>query len=93
MGLAVLPGRLKKEMADLRTALLNGENLRENEELAKHADWAEQLRACYAFTEENVHELLRQEVGAVFATVLEHAGVFKCTPQGREAFMKFVQSV
>ena len=29
----------------------------------------------------------------VFATVLEHAGVYKCTPEGREAFLRFVQSV
>ena len=93
MGLAVLPARLKDELNGVAQALVRGDDLRADETLAKHADWAEQLRARYAFTEENVHELLRQEVGAVFATVLEHAGVFKCTPQGREAFMKFVQSV
>ena len=93
MGLAVLPARLKDELNGVAQALVRGDDLRADETLTKHADWAEQLRARYAFTEENVHELLRQEVGAVFATVLEHAGVFKCTPQGREAFMKFVQSV
>ena len=93
MGLAVLPARLKDELNGVAQALVRGDDLRADETLAKHADWAEQLRARHAFTEENVHELLRQEVGAVFATVLEHAGVFKCTPQGREAFMKFVQSV
>ena len=93
MGLAVLPARLKDELNGVAQALVRGDDLRADETLAKHADWAEQLRARYAFTEENVHELLRQEVGAVFATVLEHAGVFKCTPRGREAFMKFVQSV
>ena len=54
---------------------------------------AEELKARYTFTEENAEEILRREVGAVFATVLEHAGVYKCTPEGREAFMRFVQSV
>ena len=45
------------------------------------------------FTEEETEEILRREVGVVFATVLEHAGVYKCTPEGREAFLRFVQSV
>ena len=93
MGLAILPGRLKKEMADLREALLNGENLRENDELAKHAGWAEELKTRHAFTPENAEEILRQEVGAVFMQVLEDAGVYKCTPEGRRAFLRFVQSV
>ena len=53
-------------MADLWTALLNGENLRENEELAKHADWAEELKTRYTFTAENAEEILRREVGAVY---------------------------
>ena len=35
---------------------------------------------------------MRQEVGAVFAAVLEHAGVFKCTPEGRDAFLRFIHS-
>ena len=50
-------------------------------------------KARYTFTEENAEEILRREVGVVFATVLEHAGVYKCTPEGREAFLRFVQSV
>ena len=45
------------------------------------------------FTAENAEDLLRQEVGAVFATVLEHAGVFKRTPEGQKAFLRFIQSV
>ena len=54
---------------------------------------ADELKARYTFTEENAKEILQREVGAVFATVLEHAGVYKCTPEGREAFLRFVQSV
>ena len=93
MGLAILPGRLKGEMAALERALLRGDDLRQDETLAKHADWAEELKTRHVFTAENAEELLRQEVGAVFATVLEHAGVFKCTPEGREAFLRFIHSV
>ena len=61
--------------------------------LAKHADWAEELKTRYTFTAENAQEILRQEVGAVFATVLEHAGVFKCTEEGRDAFLRFIHTV
>ena len=93
MGLAVLPARLKTELNGVARALAHGEDLRADETLAKHADWAEELKSRYTFTEENAEEILRREVGAVFATVLEHAGVYKCTPEGREAFLRFVQSV
>lgn len=93
MGLAVLPARLKAELNGVAQALARGEDLRADETLAKHADWTEELKARYTFTEENAEEILRREVGVVFATVLEHAGVYKCTPEGREAFLRFVQSV
>ena len=62
-------------------------------ELEKQAEWAEELRSRYTFTKENADEILRQEVGAVFAKVLEHAGVYKCNEQGREAFLRFIASV
>ena len=74
-------------------ALVRGDDLRADEALAKHADWAEELKSRHVFTAENAGELLRQEVGAVFAAVLEHAGVFKRTPEGQEAFLRFIQSV
>lgn len=93
MGLAVLPSRLKQEMADLAEALVTGRDIRQDEQLAKHADWAEELKTRHTFTQQNAAEILRQEIGAVFATVLEHAGVYKCTPEGRTAFCKFIRSV
>ena len=94
MGLAILPGRLKKEMADLKTALLNGENLRENEELAKHADWADEFMVQHPeFNAENADEIIKFEIGQVFAQVLECAGVYKCTVEGREYLKKFLTGV
>ena len=93
MGLAVLPARLKDELHGVAQALVRGDDLRADETLAKHADWAEELKSRHVFTAENAGELLGQEVGAVFATVLEHAGVFKRTPEGQEAFLRFIQSV
>ena len=93
MGLAVLPSRLKDELNGVAQALVHGDDLRADETLAKHADWAEELKTRYTFTAENAEEILRREVGAVFAQVLEHAGVFKCTPEGQEAFLRFIHSV
>ena len=93
MGLAVLPARLKGELAELADAPVQGADLRGSETLAKHADWAEELKARYTFTAENVTDILQSEVGAVFAQVLEHAGVYKCTPEGRAAFQRFIDSV
>ena len=93
MGLAVLPSRLKKEMADLKSAILSGEEIRCDEALSSHADWVDELKTRYTFTEENAEKILEQEVGAVFAEVLEDAGVYKCTQEGRTAFLRFVDAV
>ena len=94
MGLAILPGRLKREMADLRTALLNGEDLRANEELAKHADWAEEFMGRRPeFNADNAESIIRDEIGQVFAQVLECAGVYKCTAEGRAHLKKFLTEV
>ncbi len=94
MGLAVLPSRLKKELADLGEAILKGSDIRANEELAKHADWVEEFLTKYeTVNEDNVMEILQEEVGHVFARVLEDAGVYKCDQKGREGFGRFLHSV
>ena len=93
MGLAVLPARLKGELARLGQVLAAGGDPASEPDLEKHAPWAEELCARHTFTPENTEEILRQEVGVVFSKVLEHAGVFKCTEQGREAFLRFTASV
>ena len=93
MGLAVLPARLKTELADLADALVRGEDIAADETLSKHAEWAEILKAKYTFTAENALDIVKDEVGKVFAEVLEHAGVYKCTAEGREGFMRFIGSL
>ena len=92
-GLAVLPARLMGELKRLGEVLVQGGDPAADPELAKHGEWAAQLRERHTFTPENVDAILRDEVGRVFAQVLEHAGVFKCDEQGREAFLRFVSSV
>lgn len=94
MGLAVLPARLKDEIAGLAKAIVEGSDLRADAELEKHADWVEEFLPKYdSVTAENVTDILKTEIGLVFSQVLEDAGVYKCTPQGREAFMRFIESV
>ena len=94
MGLAVLPSRLKDELALLGQYIVEGKDIRSNEMLAKHADWVEEFLPHYSqVTEENVAGILQDEVGKVFARVLEDAGVYKCTAEGREGFGRFLKSV
>ncbi|MBQ7661504.1 MAG: UDP-glucose--hexose-1-phosphate uridylyltransferase [Clostridia bacterium] len=93
MGLAVLPSRLKGEMDALKKAMLQGRDLRADETLAKHADWAEDILSARKVTAENIDQVIEEEIGKVFATVLVHAGVYKCDPAGRAAFDRFVAAV
>ena len=93
MGLAVLPARLKNEMQQLADVLVTKgvSAVRTDPVLEKHADWAEKFCAERDVNADNVHEVIRDEIGKVFAKVLEHAGVYKRTPEGEAAFDRFVE--
>jgi UDPglucose--hexose-1-phosphate uridylyltransferase len=94
MGLAVLPARLKQEMEKLAASIVAGKDIRLDEELEKHADWVEQFLPSYdTITEDNVMDILKQEIGTVFVKVLEDAGVYKCNKEGRQAFMRFINTL
>ncbi|MCD7735741.1 MAG: UDP-glucose--hexose-1-phosphate uridylyltransferase [Lachnospiraceae bacterium] len=107
MGLAVLPARLKDELEHLKAAMVEGRDISGDEELSKHADWVEELKQKYrdsdrvseadgeriCFSADSIDKLIEDEVGLVFGRVLEHAGVYKRTPEGQAAFMRFVESV
>ena len=93
MGLAVLPARLKQELAVLGEKMVKGEDLRADPMTAAHADWAEKILTQYDVTASNVDDILKKEVGLVFATVLEHAGVYKRNADGKAAFLRFAESV
>lgn len=94
MGLAVLPSRLKDELALLADYIVEGKDIRSSEVLEKHADWVEEFRENYAdINRDNVMDILKAEVGKVFVGVLEDAGVYKCTPEGREAFDRFIATI
>ncbi|MGN0432252.1 MAG: UDP-glucose--hexose-1-phosphate uridylyltransferase [Lachnospiraceae bacterium] len=94
MGLAVLPARLKEEMAALQEAILAGSDLHTEETLAKHADWVEEFLPKYEKLDaSNIESIIQNEIGLVFLQVLEDAGVYKCTPEGREAFERFIRTL
>ena len=91
MGLAVLPSRLKGEMELLADCLVKGTPVEDHEELLKHKEWAEKIREKYAdINDSNVMDILKEEIGKIFVGVLEDAGVYKCTEEGRAAFDRFI---
>lgn len=94
MGLAILPGRLKAEMKELKEAVLNSEDIRDNDKLSKHADWAEEFLTRHPeWNEDTADDIIREEIGHAFEKVLECAGVYKCTPEGRDGLQRFISSL
>ena len=94
MGLAVLPSRLKDELSGLKDAILTGRDIRQDAVLSKHANWTQELLQRHSdITQDNLDDILQYEVGKVFERVLEDAGVFKRTPEGMAAFMRFVEQL
>ena len=94
MGLAVLPARLKNEMTDLKSAILSGKDIRNDQVLSKHADWTYEIINKYNdINKDNIDKIINDEIGIVFSKVLEHAGVFKRTKEGLASFLKFAESV
>lgn len=94
LGLAILPSRLKNELSDLKTAIKTGKNIRDDETISKHADWIDELCKKYEKLKDRpdneLSEILRQETGIVFNQVLEDAGVYKRTDEGRTNFARFI---
>ena len=94
MGLAVLPARLKDEMAKLAQAILSGDDIRSDEALEKHADWVEEFLPKYTeINADNIDTIIRTEIGLVFNEVLKDAGVYKCDDAGRAGFQRFIDSI
>ena len=95
MGLAVLPARLKNEMVGMRTYLLSGEEIPADSPVAAHGPWIKELREKYgdAITEDSADEIIRREIGLVYAEILEQAGVYKRDKAGKNGFLRFVDAV
>lgn len=93
MGLAVLPARLKTELELVKDALLRGADIAADERIAKHAAWAREIAARREITPDNCDDVLRDEVGKVFISILGQCGVFARTPEGQAQFLKFLATV
>ncbi|WP_294836336.1 UDP-glucose--hexose-1-phosphate uridylyltransferase [uncultured Eubacterium sp.] len=93
MGLAVLPSRLKNEMAVLGKAMVNGEDISANETIASHKDWAEMIMQKYDINEENIDDILKKEIGIVFTSILGQCGVYSRDEEGKADFLRFIESV
>lgn len=94
MGLAILPARLKNEMAALKEAILNGADLSADETTASHADWALEWMGKYdEINKDNLDGIIRDEIALVFSHVLENAGVYKRDEKGFTAFDRFIESL
>lgn len=93
MGLAILPARLKADIGELADAIVNHRNIHEIPSIANHADWVDEWIDKYSITADNVHAILQAEIGKTFAEILECAGVYKRTPEGKAAFERFINTL
>ena len=93
MGLAILPGRLKTELAAVADKLVSGEDMTKDPLTAVHAEWANDIVARYDITEDNAWTIVQEETGRIFAKVLEQAGVYSRDEEGKEAFLRFIHQV
>ena len=99
MGLAVLPGRLERELEKI-AKIIAGETSYDKEsalldnDLNKHVDWIEEmLKENNNMNLEDARSYVKKEVGRIFSRVLEDAGVFKRNEKGQAALDKFIRSV
>ena len=86
MGRAILPARLKGELAEVKKFWLG----QENKIADSHLAWAKEVQSSQTITAKNVDEVLEQELANVFANVLENAGVFKDDASGQAGWERFV---
>ena len=93
MGLAVLPSRLKGEMALLKDAMMSGKDIGSIEAIASHKQWADMIMDKYNITADNCEEILQKEIGIVFTSILEQCGVYSRNDEGKAGFIKFIESV
>ncbi len=92
MGLAVLPSRLVEELHAVAAAILSGSDMASDEKTVSHEDWVKNtvIPNNPDINDENINDILKAEVGKVFVKVLEHAGVYKRTDEGKAAFDRFM---
>ncbi|MBE5802960.1 MAG: UDP-glucose--hexose-1-phosphate uridylyltransferase [Clostridiales bacterium] len=98
MGLFILPGRLKTELAELADFLTGTRDMvppAENDAAYKHYDWIKSIVNEHGLcaSKEEAESLLRKEVANVCAQVLADAGVYKRDEAGVAGFTRFMASL
>lgn len=94
MGLAILPARLNEEINEIKKCLINKKNPDDYPQIGEHLEWVKEIKTKYDdINEDNIDSILENEIGEVFVKVLENAGVYKCTEEGRKYFKKFIESI
>lgn len=97
LGLAVLPARLKDELAKIKECLLDenkASEIEEDESLKIHLDWFNEIKSKYDnLNKDNIDLIIEDEVGLVFKKVLEHCGVFKWNEDGKKAMKKYMNDL
>lgn len=96
MGLAILPSRLAQQSEAIAAVLCGQTDAKACRAAApEHADWLDLLVKKYgtALSPEQAQDAVKREIGAKFETCLEHAGVFKLTPDGLAAFDRFLTAL
>lgn len=94
MGLAILPPRLQSEMEEVKKAILNHKDLKENAITRSHAKWVYEWLDNYPkLDNENIDTIIKKEIGRVFVCVLENCAVFKNDPAGQQAFQEFLSRI
>lgn len=89
MGRAILPARLKSELAEVKKFWLG----QDNQIADSHLPWAKEIQAKMTITPNNVDEVMEQELANVFANVLENAGVFKDDAAGQAGWSRFIEKL
>ncbi|MCI7026712.1 MAG: UDP-glucose--hexose-1-phosphate uridylyltransferase [Clostridiales bacterium] len=98
MGLMILPGRLLTELKDVEAYLTGERALTDapaaDAPLARHWDWTRELVSRFgsANTPERATEIIHKGLGEKCRRVLADAGVYKQTPEGREGFVRFLNT-
>ena len=96
LGMAILPGRLKNEMAQIGALIAAGkmEKMKDLSSLAQHYNWVMSFIGDYkGFKAEDVPDILLEEIGCTFIKVLGSCGVFKHDAEGKEAFLRFIYKI
>lgn len=93
LGLAILPGRLKREMESLIEALILGQDPQKVDGLSSHADWAKSFPPLKGAAKEYAWSVIKEELGKVFLEVLNDCAVYKRNEEGRAAFLRFLEKI